>query len=113
MVYATDDEPLVQQDIVKEQQTLTSDEIAFVKDLFAKSQFNNEQQFFVNNRRMLVVPVMVGPKKTTGISVYTEKWDRWDEFMKNMMARILRNSAFFVSQKRSEPLQNLSFWGIV
>ena len=31
---------------------------------------------------MLVVPVMVGEKKTTGISVYTEQWARWSEFKK-------------------------------
>ena len=29
------------------------------------------------------------------------------------MARILRNRAFFVSQKRAEPLRNLGFRGIV
>ena len=64
------------------QQNLTNDEIAFVKELYAKSQRNNEQQFFVNDKTMLVVPVMVGDKKTTGISVYTEQWDRWSAFKK-------------------------------
>jgi len=69
-------------DTVEAQQTLTTDEIAFVKELYAKSQLNNEQQFFVNDKPMLVVPVMVGEKKTTGISVYTEQWDRWSAFKK-------------------------------
>lgn len=90
MAYAVGDEPPVQQDVVKQgfkdivkvQQTLTNDEIAFVKELYAKSQRNNEQQFFVNDKPMLVVPVMVGDKKTTGISVYTEQWDRWSTFKK-------------------------------
>lgn len=31
---------------------------------------------------MLVVPVMVGEKKTTGISVYTEQWEHWSAFKK-------------------------------
>ena len=70
------------QEAVTSQQTLTTDEIAFVKELYAKSQLNNEQQFFVNDKSMLVVPVMVGEKKTTGISVYTEQWARWSEFKK-------------------------------
>ena len=90
VAYALGDEPPVQQDVVKQgfkdivkvQQTLTNDEIAFVKELYAKSQRNNEQQFFVNDKPMLVVPVMVGDKKTTGISVYTEQWDRWSAFKK-------------------------------
>jgi len=69
-------------DTVEVQQNLTNDEIAFVKELYAKSQRNNEQQFFVNDKTMLVVPVMVGDKKTTGISVYTEQWDRWSAFKK-------------------------------
>ena len=73
---------IVKQDTVEAQQTLTTDEIAFVKELYAKSQLNNEQQFFVNDKSMLVVPVMVGEKKTTGISVYTEQWARWSEFKK-------------------------------
>lgn len=70
----------VKQDLVKSQQTLTTDEIAFIKDLYAKSQLNNEQQFFVNDRPMLVVPTIVGAKKTTGISVYVEQWERWGKF---------------------------------
>ena len=69
-------------DAVEVQQTLTNDEISFVKQLYAKSQRNNEQQFFVNDKQMLVVPVMTGDKKTTGISVYTEQWARWIAFKK-------------------------------
>lgn len=68
------------QEVVKSQQTLTSAEIAFVKELYAKSQLNNEQQFFVNDKPMLVVPIMAGSKKTTGISVYEEQWRHWSEF---------------------------------
>lgn len=70
----------VKQDVVNAQQTLTNDEIAFIKDLYAKSQLNNEQQFIVNGKPMLVVPTMVGAKKTTGISVYSEQWERWAQF---------------------------------
>ena len=70
------------QEIVKSQQTLTNAEIAFVKELYAKTQLNNEQQFLVNDKPLLVVPVMTGAKKTTGISVYTEQWARWSEFKK-------------------------------
>lgn len=94
VAYAAGDEPPAKQvavkpkqdvvkqtsDIVKSQQTLTDDEIAFVKELFAKSQLNNEQQFVVNGKPMLVVPTMVGAKKTTGISVYVEQWERWTQF---------------------------------
>ena len=92
VAYAVGDEPPVQQDavmskqnkvkqdIVKAQQTLTDGEIAFVKELYAQSKREQEQQFYVNDRPMLVVPVMVGKKKTTGISVYTEQWDRWGAF---------------------------------
>ena len=69
-------------DTVEVQHTLTTDEIVFVKELNAKSKLNNEQQFFVNDKSMLVVPVMAGEKKTTGISVYTEQWARWSEFKK-------------------------------
>ena len=89
MAYATDDEPLVQpvvdlqQDFVKTQQTLTTDEIAFVKQLYADAQKNNnEPQFVVNGPPMLVVPTMIGVKKTTGISVYVEQWERWTAFKK-------------------------------
>ena len=87
VAYAAGDEPPQQdivkqtsEDLVKSQQTLTAEEIAFVKDLYAKSQLNNEQQFFVNDKPMLVVPVMTGKKKTTGISVYVEQWERWSAF---------------------------------
>lgn len=94
VAYAAGDEPPAKQvvkpkkdvikqtfdDVVKSQQTLTDDEIAFVKELFAKSQLNNEQQFVVNGKPMLVVPTMVGAKKTTGISVYVEQWERWTQF---------------------------------
>ena len=86
VAYATGDEPPAQQDIVKAkqdvvkaQQTLTIEEIKFVKQLFADHK-NNEQQFFVNGKSMLVVPTMVGEKKTTGISVYIEQWERWTAF---------------------------------
>ena len=68
------------QEVIKSQQTLTSAEIAFVKELYAKSQLNNEQQCFVNDKSMLIVPVMVGEKRTTGISVYSEQWTKWSEF---------------------------------
>jgi len=68
-------------DIVKAQQELTNEEIAFIKDLYVKLQVNNnEQQFIVNGKPMLVVPAMVGVKKTTGISVYVEQWERWSMF---------------------------------
>ena len=66
---------------------------------------------------------MAGSKKTTGISVYTEQWARWSEFKKKYqmysgtdllaLALILRNQAFFMSQKRAETLRNLGFRGIV
>lgn len=70
-----------QQVIVEVQQTLTADEIAFVKQLYKTNQVNNnEQHFFVNGKPMLVVPTMVGAKKTTGISVYIDQWKRWTAF---------------------------------
>lgn len=70
-----------QQVIVELQQTLTADEIAFVKQLYKADQANNNgQQFFVNGKPLLVVPTMVGTKKTTGISVYIEQWERWTAF---------------------------------
>lgn len=69
------------QDVVKSQQDLTSEELAFVKQLFKDHQaHNNEQQFIVNGKPMLVLPTMVGAKKTTGISVYIEQWERWADF---------------------------------
>lgn len=94
VAYAIGDEPPVKQDvvvskqnnvkqqvIVELQQTLTTDEIAFVKQLYKADQANNnEQQFFVNGKPMLVVPTMVGTKKTTGISVYIDQWERWTTF---------------------------------
>lgn len=81
VAYDTGDEPSAQQDVVKAQQTLTIEEIEFVKKLYADHQNNNnEQQFFVNDKPMLVVPTLIGEKKTTGISVYIEQWKRWTAF---------------------------------
>lgn len=62
------------QEVVKPQQTLTREEILFVKTLF------KAQKSTVNDKQMLLVPQMTGAKKTTGISVYVDVWGRWGAF---------------------------------
>lgn len=65
------------QSFVKEQNVeLTKDEILFVKELF------KNKQDIVKTKQALFLPQFTGAKKTTGISVYVELWDRWNEFKK-------------------------------
>lgn len=70
------------QSLVKEASpALTREEIAFVKALFASQQeLVTPSQDVVKGRPMLVVPSMTGAKKTTGISVYVDIWERWSKF---------------------------------
>lgn len=92
VAYAASDElPVVNKDdasnqisseFIESQQNLTTEEITFVKQLFAESQLNKEQQFIVNNQLILVVPTMSGKKKTKEISVYSKQWERWGKFKK-------------------------------
>lgn len=64
-----------QQKIVNDSEIhLTKDEIMFVKELF------KSKQNIVTASQTLFVPQMNGPKKTTGISVYIDVWERWGEF---------------------------------
>lgn len=66
-----------QQQVVKtEELSLTTDEIRFVKELFAN------KQDLVKGKQTLLLPQFVGAKKTTGISVYVELWERWGNFKK-------------------------------
>lgn len=66
-----------QQKVVKtEELSLTIDEIRFVKELFTN------KQDFVKAKQTLLLPQFVGAKKTTGISVYVELWERWGNFKK-------------------------------
>ena len=55
---------------------LTKDEIIFVKELF------KSKQDLVKGKQRLFLPQFMGAKKTTGISVYVELWERWGEFKK-------------------------------
>lgn len=55
---------------------LTNDELLFVKELF------KNKQDLVKDKQNLFLPQFVGSKKTTGISVYVELWERWGEFKK-------------------------------
>lgn len=64
-----------EQNNVEEKLHLTKDEILFVKDLFNK-------QELVKSKQTLFLPTFNGAKKTTGISVYVEIWERWGEFKK-------------------------------
>ena len=65
------------QEIVKgENLSLTNDEILFVKQLF------KEKQSIVNTKQTLTMQTFEGPKKTTGISVYVDLWEDWNEFKK-------------------------------
>ena len=101
------------------------DEIAFVKQLYADAQKNNnELQFVVNGQPMLVVPTMIGAKKQRGSRCMWRNGNvglllknvivctvgricsrlRSTNLCKNMMmAQILRNSVFLF-QKRVETL---------
>lgn len=71
-------------DVVIQQQTLvetesmvlTNDEIIFVKELF------KNKQNLVKPKQNLFLSQFAGSKKTTGISVYVELWERWGEFKK-------------------------------
>ena len=71
-------------DVVIQQQTLvetesmvlTNDEIIFVKELF------KNKQNLVKPKQNLFLSQFAGLKKTTGISVYVELWERWGEFKK-------------------------------
>lgn len=71
-------------DVVNEQQALvetesivlTNDELLFVKELF------KNKQDLVKAKQNLVLPQFMGSKKTTGISVYVELWERWGDFKK-------------------------------
>ena len=65
------------QEVVKsEEPQLTTDEILLVKALF------KDKDNLVKSQQTLFVPQMMGAKKTTGISVYIELWERWNEFKK-------------------------------
>lgn len=75
--------------VVKSKQELTIEEIMFVKELFVnKHSIVKESQELVNSKQepvkpsLLVVPVMSGAKKQTGISVYADVWERWGDFKK-------------------------------
>lgn len=72
----------ISSEFIESQQDLTTEEIAFVKQLFTESKLNKEQQFIVNDQPMLVVPTMSGKKKTKEISVYSKQWERWGRFKK-------------------------------
>lgn len=63
--------------VEKESIVLTDDELFFVKELF------KNKQDFVKAKQNLFLPQFVGAKKTTGISVYVELWERWGDFKKN------------------------------
>lgn len=86
------DEPVVkskqknvkEQKVVKQKQSVVKDEnIELTKDeiMFVKELFKNKQDF-VKTKQTLFVPQMLGDKKTTGISVYVELWERWGKFKK-------------------------------
>lgn len=62
--------------LVEESIVLTNDELLFVKELF------KNKQDFVKAKQNLFLPQFVGSKKTTGISVYVELWERWGDFKK-------------------------------
>lgn len=55
---------------------LTSDELIFVKELY------KNKQDLVKAKQNLFLPQFAGLKKTTGISVYVELWERWGKFKK-------------------------------
>lgn len=55
---------------------LTKDEILFVKELF------KSKQDVVNQQQMLMIPQFQSAKKTTGISVYVDIWNEWNDFKK-------------------------------
>ena len=66
-----------------QQQPFTADEIAFLKKLYADtvhSHYNGDSHFMLNDKPMLVVPTILGPKKTTGVSVFISQWERWKRF---------------------------------
>ena len=68
-----------QQIVKSENIELTTEEILFVKELFAK------KQDVVKDKQLsetLFMPQFIGTKKTTGISVYVELWERWGKFKK-------------------------------
>lgn len=74
------DEVNQQQALVeKESIVLTEDELLFVKELF------KNKQDLVKAKQNLFLPHFVGVKKTTGISVYVELWERWGEFKKKYL----------------------------
>ncbi|MEK5187226.1 hypothetical protein [Solibacillus sp. FSL W7-1324] len=62
--------------VEKESIELTNDELFFVKELF------KNKQDVVMAKQHLLLKQFVGAKKTTGISVYVELWERWGEFKK-------------------------------
>lgn len=71
-------------DVVNQQQALVkTDSIALTNDelLFVKELFKNKQDL-VKAKQNLFLPQFAGSKKTTGISVYVELWDRWGDFKK-------------------------------
>lgn len=75
---------VIRNDIVNQQQVLVGKEsIVLTKDelLFVKELFKNKQDL-VKPKQNLFLPQFVGSKKTTGISVYVELWERWGEFKK-------------------------------
>lgn len=65
--------------IVKHEQTLTTEEILFVKELFSRKQ-NDVKDADAVVKQTLFVPHMTGDKKQSGISVYADVWERWGEF---------------------------------
>lgn len=71
-------------EVVNQQQALVeTDSIALTNDelLFVKELFKNKQDL-VKAKQNLFLPQFAGSKKTTGISVYVELWERWGDFKK-------------------------------
>lgn len=74
-------ETVESENLVKQKQSenkelaLTEHEILFLKELY-----KSHQNQFTDKKQPLFLPQYVGAKKTTGISVYVELWERWGAF---------------------------------
>ncbi|MFJ5772542.1 hypothetical protein [Psychrobacillus sp. NPDC093180] len=70
------------QEIVTSEQSLTKEELMFVKQLFKEKQLlvNVKSKREVVKEKKLFVPQMTGEKMQSGISVYKDVWDRWRAF---------------------------------
>lgn len=67
----------------KDELLLNNEEILFIKQLYMSEQnLVKAQQEVVSTKQVLIVPKMSGKKKTTGVSVYVDVWERWGEFKK-------------------------------